>query len=131
MKRIHPILVFFLSFLLAAAVVAGSWLTVFYHASILSYSEVSFTQFQLQDNQTFTFTADADQTGIYLYSLSTVQEGDELRLILRGGKQASRAWPDGSTTAHGKHSASFTVSVPADVKRIVCGKTTVYTIHKD
>lgn len=117
MKRLGTIC---LSLLLVAALSLASYWVTAHHASSLSYDQLSFDHFEVGDGS-IELRVLPKLDGMYLYSASVSQDGEELRLIIRGGKNGALAQTPNERTA------TFTVDVPQGVKRIVCGKSTVYT----
>lgn len=94
-----------------------------YHAShSYKYADLSFDSFSLDGNR-LTFQVSAKTDGEYLYRLLTSDlEDGKLSITLRGGRQASLAQTPGSSVA------TFSIDLPEGTKKVVCGKSTVYTV---
>ncbi len=119
MKRL---LIICISLLLTGCVVMLSWLLIYHHSYSYKYSELDFEEFELE-NGTLTFHVKSELKGEYVYRVLTVSDGTDLKLTLRGGKQASLAQTPGSS------SATFSIELPEGTERVVCGTSTVYNVH--
>lgn len=96
-----------------------------YHAShTYSYDELTFDSFSLDGNR-LTLHVKSKTEGEYVYRLITSgPEDGKLTVTVRGGKQPALAQtPEVST-------AAFYIDLPEGTKKIVCGKTTIYTVNK-
>lgn len=87
-----------------------------------TYDELTFDSFSLDGNR-LTVRVHSKTEGEYIYRLITSGlENGKLTVTLRGGKQSSLAQtPD-------QQVASFDIDLPEGTKKVVCGKTTIYTV---
>ena len=122
MKRL-PILIV-MALLLTASVVMASYLLI-YHASYeIEYDDIEVTETQYADG-VLTLKVKTEIPGEYLYRvIGAPNEKGEFELTFRGGKQGALAQTKGEDTA------VFEIEIPDEYKKIVCGKSTVYTIVK-
>lgn len=107
---------------LCIALLAGLY---FYRASYTyAYDDLTFDSFTLEGNR-LTFHVKSNLDGEYVYRLlnSDVVDG-KLTVTVLGGKQASLA------QTPGKDVAAFYIDLPEGTKKVVCGKTTIYTVSK-
>lgn len=107
---------------LCIALLAGVYA---YHASYAyAYDDLTFDSFSLDGNR-LTFYVNSNTDGEYVYRLLTSgPEDGKLSVTLRGGKQPSLAQTPGESVA------SFYIDLPEGTKKVVCGKTTIYTVQQ-
>lgn len=107
---------------LCIALLAGVYA---YHASYAyAYDDLSFENFSLDGNR-LTFQVRSSTDGEYVYRLLTSGlENGKLSVTLRGGKQPALA------QTPGKSVASFYIDLPEGTSKVVCGKTTIYTVQQ-
>lgn len=105
---------------LCIALLAGVYA---YHASYAyAYADLSFESFSLDGNR-LTFRVKSNTNGEYVYRLLTSGfEDGKLSVTLRGGKQPALAQTSGESYA------SFSIDLPEGTEKVVCGKTTIYTV---
>ena len=89
-----------------------------------AYADLTFENFSLDGNR-LTFRVHSTTDGEYVYKLLTsdVEDG-KLSVTLLGGKQPSLAQTPGDSVA------CFYIDLPEGTEKVVCGKTTVYTVQK-
>lgn len=106
---------------LCIALLAGVYV---YNASYAyAYGDLSFESFSLDGNR-LTVRVRSTTDGEYVYRLLTSGfEDGKLSVILRGGKQSSLAQTPGEKIA------SFYIDLPEGTEKVVCGKTTIYTVQ--
>lgn len=107
---------------LCIALLAGAYA---YHASYAyAYDDLTFDSFSLEGNR-LTFQVHSTMDGEYVYRLLySGPEDGKLSVILRGGKQPALAQTPGESVA------SFYIDLPEGTKKVVCGKTTIYTVQQ-
>ena len=105
---------------LCIALLAGVYA---YHESYAyTYDELTFDSFTLEGNR-LTLHVKSNTEGEYVYRLITSgPEDGKLTVTVRGGKQSELAQTPGVSTA------AFYIDLPEGTKKIVCGKTTIYTV---
>lgn len=108
--------------LLTACLSMASWLTVYYMPNRLEYKELDFDEYEM-NGDVLTVRVSAKLDGVYLYRVGAKANGDELELTFRGGKQPALA------QSKNKSEAVFRITVPPEVKRVVCGTHTLYTVR--
>lgn len=111
-----------LAAVLCIALLTGAYV---YHSSHdYAYADLTFENFSLEGNR-LTFRVHSTTDGEYIYRLFTSgPEDGKLSITLRGGKQPSLAQtPEESV-------ATFYIDLPEGTEKVVCGKTTVYTVQK-
>lgn len=96
-----------------------------YHSSYAyAYDDLDFGGFSLEGNR-LTFQVNSKTDGEYVYRLlSSGPEDGKLSVTLRGGKQPDLAQTPGESVA------SFYIDLPEGTEKVVCGKTTIYTVQK-
>lgn len=106
---------------LCIALLAGVYA---YNASYsYEYADLTFDSFSLDGNR-LTLHVKSNTDGEYVYRLITSDPEDgTLSVTVRGGKQPSLAQTPGEKVA------SFFIDLPEGTKKIVCGKTTIYTVQ--
>ncbi len=113
-----------MALLLTACVVMASYLLIYHVSYEIEYEDLEVTETQYADG-VLTVTVKTETAGEYLYRvIGAPNEKGEFELTFRGGKQASLA------QTPGENSATFEIEIPDEYKKIVCGKSTVYTITK-
>ena len=96
-----------------------------YNASyVYAYDDLTFDNFSLEGNR-LTLQVHSKTDGEYVYRLFTSGlEDGKLSVTLRGGKQPSLAQTPGNGVA------AFYIDLPEGTKKVVCGKTTIYTVQQ-
>ncbi|MBE6578661.1 MAG: hypothetical protein E7651_02510 [Ruminococcaceae bacterium] len=123
MKRL-PILIL-ISLLLTACVVMAAYLLIYHHSYELEYADLDIDE-TTYENGVLTVTVKSATAGEFLYRMiGAPNDKGEFELTFRGGKQGALA------QTPGKYSATFTVEVPEEYKKVVCGKSTIYTISDE
>lgn len=104
----------------ALALLAG---TVAYRwSSAYDYSDLTFDNFSLVDGR-LTFRVRSNIEGEYVYKLIADSDGSgQINLTVRGGKQSALAQSPGLDDAY------FHIDLPEGTRKLVCGKSTVYTV---
>lgn len=89
-----------------------------------AYDELTFDSFSLDGNR-LTVKVRSKTDGEYIYRMITSgPEDGKLSVTVRGGKQPSLAQTPEEKVA------SFYIDLPEGTEKIVCGKTTIYTVQK-
>ena len=95
-----------------------------YHAShSYEYADLTFDAFSIDGNR-LPFQVSSKTDGEYVYRVLTasVDEDGKLSVTVRGGRQASLAQTPGEMTAF------FHIDLPEGTKKVVCGKSTIYSV---
>lgn len=106
---------------LCVALLAG---VAAYHAShSYAYADLLFEEFSV-DGDLLSFRVSSKTDGEYIYRVLTasVDEDGKLSVTVRGGVQSSLAQTPGEKVAF------FSIRLPEGTKKVVCGKSTVYTV---
>lgn len=123
MKRL-PILIV-IALLLTLCVAMASYLIIYHHSYEIEYEELEIGATSYE-NGVLTITVNASMEGEYIYRvIGAPNDEGEFELTFRGGKQPALAQDPG------EHIATFTVEIPSEYKKVVCGKATVYTVSDD
>ena len=111
---------------LAAALCIALFAGVYaYRASYsYAYADLTFDSFSLDGNR-LTLHVHSNTDGEYVYRLVTSGlEDGKLSVTIRGGKQSALAQTPGEKVA------SFYIDLPEGTEKVVCGKSTIYTVQK-
>ncbi len=110
------------SLLLAFAVALTAGVVAYHWSYTYEYSELTFDNFSLVDGWLY-FRVRSNVTGEYVYKFFADDDGNgQIALTFRGGKQ-----PDLAETP-GLDDANFKIELPEGTRKLVCGKSTVYTV---
>ncbi len=108
--------------LLTACASMAAWLAVYHMSSELEYEELEFDGYEM-NGDVLTVRVHAELDGVYLYRVSARTNGDQLELTFRGGKQPALAQTKNASDA------VFQITVPAEVKDVVCDSRTLYSVR--
>ncbi|MCH5182547.1 MAG: hypothetical protein J1E00_00090 [Oscillospiraceae bacterium] len=119
MKRL---LICYISFAVALCIALLAGVYAYRETYVLTNDELSFESFSQNGNR-LTIRVKSKTEGEYVYRLITSDlENGKLTVTLRGGKQSSLAQEPG------RNVAEFEIELPEGTKKVVCGKTTIYTV---
>ena len=112
-----------MALILTVCLVTASWLAVYYMPQKLSYDELEFGEYEM-NGDVLTVRVHAKLNGAYVYRVSMHEnENGELELTFRGGKQQALAQTKNTSEA------VFLITVPSDVRKVVCGTHTLYSVR--
>ncbi len=111
-----------LALLLTACASMAAWLVIYRMSGELDYDELEFGEYEM-NGDVLTVRVHAELDGVYLYRVKAHTNGDQLELTFRGGKQPALAQTENATEA------VFYITVPAEVKNVVCGTHTLYSVR--
>ena len=111
-----------ISLLLAFAVALTAGIVAYRWSSAYAYGDLTFDNFSLVDGR-LTFRVRSNVEGEYVYKLIADSDGNgQITLTVRGGKQSALAQSPGLDDAY------FHIDLPEGTRKLVCGKSTVYTV---
>ena len=120
MKRAFLIV---MALVLTACLSIAAWLAVYHMPQKLSYDELEFDGYEM-NGDVLTIRVHAKLDGAYLYRVGMHEnENGELELTFRGGKQPALAQTKNTSQA------VFEITVPSDVRKVVCGTHTLYSVR--
>ncbi len=111
-----------LALLLTACASMAAWLAVYHIPGKLDYEELEFDGYEM-NGDVLTVRVHAELDGVYLYRVNARTNGDQLELTFRGGKQPALAQTKNASEA------VFRITVPAEVKNVVCDSHTLYSVR--
>lgn len=114
-----------ISLLLTLCLVMAAYLVIYHHSYEVEYEDLEIGETSYE-NGVLTVTVESSLEGEYLYRvIGAPNEKGEYELTFRGGKQPAKA------QRSGEQSATFTIEIPKGYTKVVCGKSTLYTISEN